>query len=286
MDGLRKIFGKIDLAIFQIERALLVLSLGMMTLLVSADVVQRTFSRPEGKTASLILAVLGEPSEATRALVVDRVGPALFGILSLVFCVLAVHARRTMSAKGGPVPAFGRSALAGVALWGVGAALIQLLLKVFPTSVPGAQRFALGFMLWSGMVGASLATRARRHIMLDTVVKKLTGKTQQAYLFLSGVAAASFCALLAILGTMQVVDQIRDWASGDGVGVYEALPIPTWIATLSVPFAFWVMAARFLALGVHDLVWGPPKGGVDAHGVDLEALAAEGAPAAGAEGTK
>ena len=62
------------------------------------------------------------------------------------------------------------------------------------------------------------------------------------------------------------------------MGVYDALPIPLWIATLSVPVTFSVMAMRFLAQGIHDFKWGPPKGGADAHGIDLEALEKEQLP--------
>lgn len=276
MEPLRRFLGRLDDLVFQFERAVLVVSLTMMTLLVTADVVQRTFSRPVGKTASVVLAFAGDaPSAQTQALVVDWVAPALFGGLSLVLCVLAAHARRFHGPRGESAPRFLGSAVRGLVLWAALTGAIQALLWLFPSSVPGAQKFALGFMLWSGMVGASLATRARRHIVLDTVVKKLTGKTQAAFFLLGGLTAAAFCGLLALLGTMQLLEQVRDWSAGEGVGVYDALPIPTWIATAAIPFAFWVMAARFLALGVHDFVWGPPKGGVDAHGVDLEALAAE-----------
>jgi hypothetical protein len=35
---------------------------------------------------------------------------------------------------------------------------------------------------------------------------------------------------------------------------------------------FSVMALRFLAQGVRDFLRGPPKGGPDAHGIDLDAL--------------
>lgn len=278
MESLRRVVGRLDDLIFQLERVLLVVSLAMMTVLVTADVVQRTFSRPVGKTAQLVLAFTTDPSPQTQALIADTVAPLLFGAVSLVFCVLAVHARRSMAVKSGPPPRFGPSALWGALVWAALAAAIQALLWVFPSSVPGAQKFALGFMLWSGMVGASLATRARRHIVLDAVTKKLTGSTQRVFFLLSGLTAAAFCGFLAVLGTMQLFDQYRDWSGGEGIGEYDALPIPTWIATLAIPFAFWVMAARFLGLGVHDLVWGPPKGGADAHGVDLEALAAAEGP--------
>jgi TRAP-type C4-dicarboxylate transport system permease small subunit len=279
VEPLRKVAGRLDALVFQLERVLLVISLAMMTVLVTADVLQRTFSRPVGKMASLLFALWADPSAEQRALVVDWLAPGAFGALSLVLCVLAAHARRAMAAKDGPPPGFVGSAVRGAILWAGLALAIRALLWAFPSSVPGAQKFALGFMLWSGMVGASLATRARRHIMLDAVTKKLTGQTQRVFFLLSGLTAAAFCGLLGVLGTIELVGQFHDWSQGEGIGEYDALPIPTWIATLAIPFAFWMMSARFLGQAVHDVVWGPPTGGTDAHGVDLEALAKEGPPA-------
>lgn len=275
MSKLERALGKLDAAVFQVERALLLVSLGMMTLLVSLDVVQRTFSRPVGKTEGVLLALFyASPTDAQLAFVTDTLGPLVFWGLALVFLVLAAHSSRAIGAEraGQPAPRVGPSIGWGVVVWALGWAFVHGVLKVFPSSVPGAQKFALGFMLWSGMLGASLATRARRHIVLDLLKKKLDPDTQKPFALLGGLVTFAFCALLAFLGTKQLVTQIDDWRSGDGVGVYDALPIPTWIATLSVPVTFSVMALRFLAQGVRDFLKGPPKGGPDAHGIDLDVL--------------
>lgn len=275
MSSFERALGKLDAAVFQVERVLLLVSLGMMTLLVSLDVVQRTFSRPVGKTESALLALFYDaPTDAQLAFVTGTLGPLVFWGLALVFLVLAAHSSRAIGAEraGQPAPAVGPSIAWGVVTWALAWGFVHGVLKVFPSSVPGAQKFALGFMLWSGMLGASLATRARRHIVLDLVKKKLDPDTQKPFALLGGIVTFAFCALLAFLGTKQLVTQIDDWRSGDGVGVYDALPIPTWVATLAVPVTFSVMALRFLAQGVRDFLKGPPKGGPDAHGIDLDAL--------------
>lgn len=277
MESLRRVAATVDEAVFQVERALLVFSLGMMTLLVAVDVTQRTFSRQEGKVAGLLLWLMGPVSEATRAQVNTTVGPALFAVVAYLLVVLAVQSRNSMAAQraGGPLPSLASAVVPGTVVYGSSAALIALLLWLFPSSVPGAQKFALGFMLWSGMLGASLATRARRHIVLDQLIKRMDEGTARGFSALGGVVTFACCGGLAFLGWMQFGEQVREWAGGDGVGVYDALPIPLWVATLSVPVTFTVMAARFLGHGVSDLVWGLPKGGADAHGIDLEALAKE-----------
>ena len=278
MDKLREAARRLDEAVFQGERLLLLVSVSMMTVLVTLDVAQRTFSRPVGKTEELLLALLYKaPTAEQRAFVTGTLGPAVFALGSLLFLVLAAHARRSMAAEkaGEPSPGWGPSALHGAVAWAVTAAFIRGLLWQFPSSIPGAQKFALGFMLWSGLLGASLATRERRHIVMDLVKKKLPKESERPFALMGGVASFLFCGLIAVLGVMQWHEQYSDWASGDGVGVYDALPIPLWIGTLSVPVTFAVMAARFLGHGIHDFVSGAPTGGVDAHGIDLEALEKE-----------
>jgi len=276
MESVKRALGRLDGAVCQVERLLLLVSLAMMTLLVSVDVVQRTFSRPVGKTEGVLLALLygASPTEAQVAFVTGTLGPLVFWGFALALTVLATHSSRAIAAERAsqPSPAVLPSLVAGLLVWAAGWGCVRGVLWVFPSSLPGAQKFALGFMLWSGLLGASLATRARRHIVLDLVKKKLDPATAKPFALVGGLVTFGFCALLAFLGTKQLLGQIDDWRGGEGVGVYDAVPIPTWIATLAVPVTFGVMALRFLAQGVHDFRWGPPKGGPDAHGIDLEAL--------------
>jgi TRAP-type C4-dicarboxylate transport system permease small subunit len=281
MESLRRLAGKVDDGVYRLEKLLLLVCLTFMTVLVTLDVIQRSFSRPVGKLDGLILSVMySTPTAEQTALVTGTIGPVVFGLLSLVFLVLAAHSARSISAeraKSAP-PTLGKSALVGALVF-VGATIfVKGLLWVFPSSVPGAQKFALGFMLWSGMLGASLATKTRRHIILDPIKKKLDEQTLKPFSLIGGVVTATFCGLISLLGCMQLHEQFVEWRSGDGVGVYDALPIPLWIGTLSIPFTFGVMALRFLGQGIHDFKWGPPKGGADAHGIDLEALEKEELP--------
>lgn len=282
MDKLKKLAGKVDDVVYGVERILLLVSLAMMTVLVTLDVIQRSFSRPVGKTESMILSLLygATPTAEQTAFVTGTLGPLIFGLFSLTFFVLAAHSSRSIAAERAKAaaPGFARSAGIGVALLVGAYAFVKGLLFVFPSSVPGAQKFALAFMLWSGMLGASLATRTRRHIILDPIKKKLDEQTLKPFSLIGGVVTFVFCAFLAALGLKQLMGQIVEWAEGDGVGVFDALPIPLWVTTLAIPVTFGVMALRFLAQGIHDYRWGPPKGGADAHGIDLDALEKEQLP--------
>jgi TRAP-type C4-dicarboxylate transport system permease small subunit len=278
---------RVDDLIARGERALLLVSLTMMTLLIGADVTQRTFSRPVGRTEAVLLwfveKVAGPLSPEAQARVTGPIGGGVFLVVALLFFVAAARTAQGAGAAGNASPGtWGqaiRNALVGFVVVVVA---VKALLVVFPSSVPGAQKFALGFMLWSGMLGASLATKTRRHIVLDPVVKKLTGDTRKRVAFVGGVVAASFCAFIALLGALQLGGEVKEWSSGDGVGVYPALPIPMWIATLAIPSTFAVMAFRFVKNALFDLRHGPPNT-ADAHSVDLDELKSQAIDANAAE---
>jgi len=265
---------KIDDGIAKLERLMLLVSLGMMTILIGLDVTQRTFSRPLGRTEALVAAIIelfsGPLSEDARA-TAYRVGGVLFVVVALVLFAFAANAagRVTAERAGQAPPPFASSAAKGVGVFVALAIAVKLLLVVFPSSVPGAQKFALGFMLWAGMLGASLATRQRRHIMLDPIVKKLTGDDRKRFAGLSGVVTAVFCFVIFVLGATQVGGEIHEWREGEGTGNYPALPIPMWLGSLSVPVAFAIMTVRFFMNGILDWKNGPPNT-TDAHSVDLE----------------
>lgn len=262
MHALRRGLTKLDDVVYQVERALLLLSLSMMTLLIFSDVVLRTFTRPVGKTASFLLWLLEgeEPlSAATREAVANIWGPALFGGFILALCLFGVHAARVTGAEraGSPAPAFTKSAAIGlvlfVALWAVVKALVWL----FPTGIAGAQRFALGFMVWAGFVGASIATKKKRHILLDAVKKKLDARVYPWFSAAGALVTSTFTFTFAYLAYTKLHDEIVEWIEIPNVGVFESLPIPVWIVTLALPVTFGLIGLRFLAQGMSDLLYGP-----------------------------
>lgn len=269
---------RIDGVVNKVEKALILVCVAGMTLLVGADVVQRTFSRPVGKTASFI-AWLGEQlagplTPEGRATLEGPVADAVFVVLALLVIVAATQASRGVLAEraGKPPPRMLGSVARGTAVFVALAVAVKALLWAFPSSVPGAQKFALGLMLWAGMLGASVATKERRHIVVDAVTKKLDDDNKRLFALLGGLATGVFCACVTLLSGVQLAGEIHDWATNEGVGLYESLPIPTWIATLALPVSFAIMAARFVAYGIRDYLHGPPAGGDGGHGVDLEEL--------------
>jgi C4-dicarboxylate transporter, DctQ subunit len=263
----------LDDLIARVERLMLLAALAMMTLLVGLDVTQRTFSRPIGRTealvAALVDAVAGPLSESGRQSA-QTAGTVVFAVVFAAMFCLAAHGGRVMQAERASAspPSVGGSVVRGLGAFIACAVGVKALLVVFPSSVPGAQKFALGFMLWAGMLGASLATRQRRHIVLDPIVKKLEGDDRKRFALIGNLVSALFCGGVFLLAVIQTGGEIHEWRTGDGVGLYPALPIPMWLSTLAIPTTFGVMTFRFLKNAWHDFQHGPPAS-VDAHSVDL-----------------
>lgn len=291
MHKLRRLMGAVDRLTYQVERWALLVSVFMMTVLVFLDVVQRTFSRPIGKTAKFIeffLGLFGELSAATTQSIQTFWGPTLFWGFATLFIVSGAQTSRTIYAKrraekrGEPTQEIKVALMPGVVLGClITAGLyggIKLLIVLAPSGISGAQKFALGFLVWSGFLGASLATRSSRHIVLDAVKKKLDTRTRIWYSALGGLLVFIFCGLIFYLGAHKTITEIIEWHESNGViHVYEALPIPVWVVSIAIPLFFGLIGVRSLVFGFEELLYGPSlMESEDMHGIDFQALAQDG----------
>jgi TRAP-type C4-dicarboxylate transport system permease small subunit len=265
MKSFRGFLRSLDAGVYRCEKALVGLCLSMMTFLIFIDVMQRTFSRPVGKMAKFLLWVISEPVESDLGQsIANTVGPASFWVLAWLFAIGAVQSARHMRAQRGHAEElvdfnFMPSVVWGTFFWACFFGFLKALLWFFPVGVPGAQKFALGFMMWAGFLGATMATHTRRHIVVDAVKKKLDPLMSCIFSGLGGVASASLAGYLAFLGYLQLHEEYVDWATGEGVGVFEALPIPIWVVTLALPVTFGIIAIRFFVMGMADMWYGPPE---------------------------
>jgi len=118
------------------------------------------------------------------------------------------------------------------------------------TGIPGAQKFALGFMMWAAFLGASVAVNQKRHLILGALKSKVNDNMAPYFALISGLVASGFCFYLGYLAFLQFQYEYADWVLADGVGVFEALPIPLWVVTLAIPTSLFIMATRFFAQGL------------------------------------
>jgi C4-dicarboxylate transporter, DctM subunit len=103
-----------------------------------------------------------------------------------------------------------------------------------------ATKLALFLMIWVGFVGASVATKERKHLAIDVASRVLSPKGAKVAAFFSLVIAAGFCFVLAGYA-WDLVAESKEYGDREGV-----LPIPTWIIQTIIPFTLVVMGARFI----------------------------------------
>lgn len=290
MHNFRRFLHKADGIIYRGERALLLFSVVMMTVLVFLDVVQRTFSRPVGKTSKILAWVLkigADVSAETQKALETTWGPLLFWFLFGLFLISATHTARTLYAKrrleasgkgtDGLSVAFLPGLVLGIFITACMYGGIQLLLWAAPSGIAGAQKFALGFLVWSGFLGASLATRSNRHIVLDAVKKKVDTDTRIWFSAIGGLLVGVFCSLIGYLGAKKTITEIIEWRESGGViHVFETLPIPVWTVSMAIPIFFFLIGLRSVAHGFGDLLYGESLAEQpDALGIDFKALEEE-----------
>jgi len=102
-------------------------------------------------------------------------------------------------------------------------------------------KLACFLMIWSGFVGASIATRRREHITIDIASKVLSPKGAKISTFFSQAISAGFCFYLAWLSFEYTAESFK---YGDTEGV---LPIPLWIIQSVLPITLTMMGSRFIA---------------------------------------
>lgn len=115
--------------------------------------------------------------------------------------------------------------------------LLEVVVRRFDTSIPGAIRIVQLLTLWVGFSGALIATREDRHLALTAGVSFLKGPARMVATLLStGIAVAVTIALAQ--GAWTVV-----WASRISTETIT-FGIPAWIPKLVLPLGYGAMALR------------------------------------------
>lgn len=213
---------KLSDAVYAVERAFVGVALAVMGVVVFFDVLHRVASREWSLGWSLVWVVAA---------------------LSMTVGALRV-----------------RGITQGVATWAMAAAIVGLgygALRVFLLAVPNglvwSQTLGLVLMLWVGVIGASMATRERRHLALDLGSKLWPKKMLPAVQGVGNVVTSVFCVVMAVLACFSLRSHYGDWSDTEGAGgVFVGLPIPKWAAFVGIPLGFGLMAVRFAAQSIES----------------------------------
>lgn len=118
----------------------------------------------------------------------------------------------------------------------------QIVLRdFFHTGISWADPLMRQLVLWTGMLGALAAVRDEKHIALDLLQRFLSPQAQKIARILTFGFAAAICATLAWYSYVMLN---VDYASATPSSAFASLP--AWIPEIILPFAFTLMALRFV----------------------------------------
>jgi TRAP-type C4-dicarboxylate transport system permease small subunit len=224
----------LDDAVYRVERGLVALFFGFMSLTVFVHTLHGGIDR-------YALASCGDPAMASCGAAWGVTLAAAAILFALGFA--AVRARRRQRER--PLAGTWKTALV-ISIVATGA--LQGLLWAFPRGWEWSAQLALALLLWVGLLGASLVTKERRHIHVEAVKKFLPPRLQRFAAFLANLLAAVLCAFVATIGALFTERLYIAWSdSGGRAAILEQVPwIPEWTVGLAIPMTFAVMALRFM----------------------------------------
>ena len=131
----------------------------------------------------------------------------------------------------------------------LGLGLTQIIMRNVLGSAPADIETVLrALVLWVAMLGAAVAARRRRHIVVDLLGHYLNPRARK----LAGTLANAFTAFICLLLTWAGLKMIQLELSFQPVALFG--PIPRWLVQLPMPLAFAVMTSQFLLHALEDLI--------------------------------
>jgi TRAP-type transport system small permease protein len=118
--------------------------------------------------------------------------------------------------------------------------------NLFAVTLPWADPLIRHLVLWSGFVGALIATRFDKHIHIDSLLRPLLPRPRALVQALTGLFSALVCILMTWV-SLQFVAAEKSYGHGSLLG------IPTWGLQLVFPLAYGLLALRFLCQSAHRL---------------------------------
>jgi len=204
------------------------------------DALHRVFSAEEGRLERLLVAILPAGLEAV---VRGGIAPAVLLLGTFLVAHGALRARQVR-----------RPWLAAAGITLALTLAVQLLVRGLPNGLVWSQQMALCFMLWVGMMGASLGTRDRAHIAFELAGKLWPRRLRRPAELLARIVSAAFALFLAFLAAAFTREHYLEWSSSNGAaGLFEAFRVPRFAVYGFLPFPLTVMGLRFLGYGVRSV---------------------------------
>lgn len=132
-------------------------------------------------------------------------------------------------------------------------AVMQIVLRnFFGFGVIWAETLVRVLVLWTALIGAMIATRQGKHINIDILTRYLSSRAKSAVTAAVNLFTASVCGIACYYSIVFVALEYQD-------GSLAFASVPNWLCESIIPFAFFIMAARYLLLFIaHALQFARP----------------------------
>ena len=127
-------------------------------------------------------------------------------------------------------------------------AFLQVVLRnLFSEGILWGDTFLRHLVLWVGFLGASLATREKKHINIDLFTRFFKDKSKALILSITNLFAAVICWFLTSAAWTFVMDE----RSYNSILFNE---IPAWYFQIIIPVGFLLMTFRFFIIFIENLI--------------------------------
>jgi len=139
------------------------------------------------------------------------------------------------------------SILVGLLLLMITLAVLQIFLRnLFETGIVWSDVLVRILVLWVGLAGAMVASRQGNHINIDILDRFLPERAKVVVSFVVEVFTAFICTIVAYYSLQFVQMEFAD-------GGMAFAKVPVWLCEAIIPFAFVVIAIRYILLSIINL---------------------------------
>ncbi|MGB6012290.1 MAG: TRAP transporter small permease [Desulfobacterales bacterium] len=139
------------------------------------------------------------------------------------------------------------SILVGLLLLMITLAVLQIFLRnLFDTGLVWSDVLVRILVLWVGLVGAMVASRQGNHINIDIMEHFLPERAKIVVNFIVQLFTAFICTIVAYYSLQFVQMEFAD-------GGMAFAKVPVWLCEAIIPFAFVVIAMRYVLLSIINL---------------------------------
>jgi len=126
-------------------------------------------------------------------------------------------------------------------------AVLQIFLRnLLETGIVWSDVLVRILVLWVGLVGAMVASRQGNHINIDILDRFLPERAKVVVSFVVEVFTAFICTIVAYYSLQFVQMEFAD-------GGMAFAKVPVWLCEAIIPFAFGVIAIRYVLLSIINL---------------------------------